>query len=101
MLIDRGLLGDEGVYVGNADKNFYIAVRQLLRNLDLIQIAGRVIVDGRPQLTAQIAHRGSGGDCGRIRPQLYQLLLDRRREVRPKALMLHDLFGDGLQVKVR
>ena len=49
MPINGALLRNEGVYVGNADENFDIAVRQSFRNFDLIQIAGSIIVNRRPQ----------------------------------------------------
>ena len=39
--------------------------------------------------------------CGRVCAQLRQLLLYCGREVRFKAIMLHHLFGDGLQVDMR
>src|ERR1700733_7353075 len=35
MLIDRALFGDERVHISNADQDLCVAVRQLLRNLDL------------------------------------------------------------------
>jgi hypothetical protein len=52
MLIDRSLPGDEGIYIGDADQNSDVAIRQSFRNLDLIQVAGGVVVDRGPQLIA-------------------------------------------------
>ena len=80
---------------------FDIAVRQSFRNFDLVEIARGVVIDGRPEQVAQIAHTSSGSDLRRMRAQICQLLLDRGGEVGFKSVLPHDFFRDGLQVEVR
>ena len=62
MLIDWSLFGDECIYVGDANQNLYVSVGQALDDFDLIEIAGGVIVDRRPEQASEVADVFSGRD---------------------------------------
>ena len=65
MLIDRGLLRNESIHVRDADHNFDVAIRKALGDLDLIEVARGIVVDGRPQQISQVADVASAAaTCG-------------------------------------
>ena len=71
-----------------------MAVRERLGDRELVEVAGVVVVDGRPEPIAQVAQvagRTSGSADGR------QFLPRGRREVRLQAALDHGLARDGGQ----
>ena len=101
MLVDRGLLRDEGINVGDADHDFHVAIGDAFGDLDLIEVARGVVVDGRPEQIAQIADVSVGRDLRRMGLQFGELLRNLGRKFWFEAVMLHDFFGGGLQVEMR
>ena len=61
MAIDHRARGDTRIHVGHADQHADAAVRQLLCPLDLVEIFGGVVVDGRPKQIAEVLNAGNGG----------------------------------------
>jgi len=45
MLIDGSLFRDEGIDVGDPNHDLHIAIRSGLSDLDLVQVAGGVVID--------------------------------------------------------
>ena len=60
MAVDRGISFYQRVDVCYGDEDFYRTTRQRLGNRELIEIKGIVVIDRRPEQTAQIANRGAG-----------------------------------------
>ena len=81
------------------DQDARLAVRKPLRHLDLIEIARRVVVDGRPEQVAQVTHCGAGGGR-RLAAKSIKLCGRVRRKVRVKPVLDHYLVGGALQVGV-
>ena len=100
-LVDGRIFLHKGVDIGDADHDLHVAVGQAFGDFNLIKITGSIVVDGRPQELAKVAHSSSGSDLRRMRPQLRQLRRHFRRKIRLKAVVDHDLFRGGLQVDVR
>ena len=70
MLIDGSEFGDEGVDVSDADEHSDVAIRLALCSFDLIEIAGSVVVDGRPEKVSQVADIFSSGNLRRMGAQI-------------------------------
>ena len=68
VLVDRRVLaGTNASTSAMPTEHARRAVRQPLGDLDLIEIARRVVVDRRPRQTAQVANAGAGRDRRRMR----------------------------------
>jgi hypothetical protein len=101
VLIDGSFFWYKSVDISDSHHDLDIAVGQAFGDFNLIKITGSIVVDGRPQELAKVAHSSSGSDLRRMRPQLRQLRRHFRRKIRLKAVVDHDLFRGGLQVDVR
>ena len=66
VVVNRGILYDQRVDVGDGDEDFHSTVCCLVRNRKLIEIAGIVVINRTPKQAPQIANRCAGRD-GRIR----------------------------------
>jgi len=95
MRIDRRSLWSFSVDIGHANRDSEIAPAQLLGVLDLIEIAGVVVVDRRPEHISEISQLRS-----RVRPlpDVLQLDTDRRIRVGIESLVDHRLPRDFAQV---
>ena len=82
MLIDGRIFGDKSVHVGDADHHFDVAIGQALGDFDLVEIFRGVVVDRRPQQTAQVANLVGRRQLRRMRPDVRQLLLRFGRKIR-------------------
>ena len=95
MGVDRGTLFHGGVDVGDGDENLHHTARHRLRNGELVEVAGIVVVDRGPEETAQVADRrawlGGGFRAG------LRLRQGRRREVRQQAMLDHCPTGNALE----
>jgi hypothetical protein len=58
--VDRGTFFYQRVDVGDGNEDFNRTARHGFSNRELIEIAGIVVIDRRPEQTAQIAHSGAG-----------------------------------------
>lgn len=100
VLVDRRQLGRERIYVGDADHDLDAAIGQPLGDLDLIEIARRVVIDRRPEQASEVAYIYIGGDFRRMVSERCELFRYSRRKLRLKAVLDHDFFRDGFQVAV-
>src|SRR5271169_1222233 len=98
MLIDRRAHGDVAIHIGDANPDSNAAIRAL-RDLDLIQVPGRIVIDRRPEERPQVAHIASRGRRRAV-CESSQLLLDRRWEIRIEAVVNHLLAGGERKIEV-
>ena len=96
MPVDRGVLLYQSVDIGDGDQDLHRATRRGFRYRQLIKISGVVVIDRRPEQTAQITNRGTGLRGG-LR-NLPGLVDDGRRKVRQQPMLEHCLMRDGLEV---
>ena len=92
------VLWDECIYVGDADHDLHVAVGEAFGNFDLIQVAGSVIIDGRPEQIPKVTDLACGTDLRGMSFQFGKLLRNLRRELRLETALLHDLLCGLLQV---
>ena len=92
MAVDRRVLPHQGVHVRDRHEDSDPPARERLGDRELVEVAGVVVVDGRPEPIAQVAHVAA-----RIRRPAdgRHFLLRRRREVRLQAALDHGLARDG------
>ena len=96
VLVDRRAIRHRRIHVGDRHEDGDRAVRQRLRDRELIEIARIVVVDRRPEMVAHVAH----GRRGLARRTVDRLRLGDRggRELRRQAVLHHGAAGDVLQV---
>ncbi len=99
MQVDWRAFRHKRIHIGDADQHPGRAVRQFFCVFNLVEIAGGVIVNGRPQKFTQILDV-SGRRLWRLAFDCSQLLRDRRRKFRLKAVFQHELFCGCLKVEV-
>ena len=98
--VNRRPLADERVHVGDGDLDPRRAVGQAFRDLELIEVARRLVVDGRPGQLAQVADALAGADGRRVRLQRGDLAQDLLREFGLEAMRAHGVGGGSLKVDV-
>ena len=93
--VDRRVLRDHGIDVGNRDQHFACAIGKPLAHRELVEVARVVVVDRAPQQVAQIAYGGT-----RIVRRLHGRRLVERclREVGEQPAVLHRVACDVLEV---
>ena len=92
MLVDRSLLGDEGIHIRDADHDLHIAIGSAFGDFNLIQIARSVVVDGGPEQVAKIANIAAAAIVADLL-SAGELVGDRRRKIGMEAVLLHDCFA--------
>ena len=95
VLVDRRILRHERVDVGDGDQHPRRAVGQPLGDLELIEIARRVVVDGRPEQTAQVADIGPDAVAERVAGNFSELSGDLGVEHQVEPAQPHQLLGRG------
>ena len=95
VLIDWSHFRYEGIDIGDPHHDFDIAIGCTLHDLNLIEVARGIVVDGGPQEVAHVA------DIARRRglqllPEIRELRGDRRRKIGLEPVLLHDFFGCSL-----
>jgi hypothetical protein len=94
--VDRRVLLDERVHVGDRDPQPRARAVEPLGDRELVEVAGVVVVDRAPGERAQVADAGAGG-VGRAADAV-ELGERVAREVGLEALLAHRAAGDRLQV---
>jgi hypothetical protein len=72
-----------------------MAIRDTLNDLNLIEIARGIVVDGGPEQVSHVADI-AGRRGLRELPEIRELRGDWRREIRLETILLHDFFGCSL-----
>jgi hypothetical protein len=91
MAVDRRPFSHQCVHVRDCHEDSEPPALERLGDRELVEVAGVVVVDGRPQLIAHVAH--VVGRTGRPADGR-QLLQHRRREVRLQVTLNHCLVRD-------
>lgn len=91
MNVDRRALRNADVDVRDADKYTNIAILQSLSPLDLIEIARRSVIDGRPQQMPQVLNIGAMRGLAAI-GDLPELCVNLARKRRFESIVEHRLM---------
>ena len=96
MRVDCAVAGHQGVDVSDAHQNADVAVWKLVGDLDLVEILRGVVVNRGPEQVAQVVDVSVRRRDRNVRLEGSDLLLNRRWEVRFKAVFDHDFASDRL-----
>ena len=96
VLVDGGVLANQGIHIGNGDQDAHRAIGQHLAGRELVEIARVVVVDGAPEQAGQVTHftamgLAEVGDGG-------ELVQRCRREFRLEAAFAHGAYRQGFQI---
>ncbi|KUG13633.1 hypothetical protein ASZ90_016346 [hydrocarbon metagenome] len=95
--VSPGILPDKAIDIGDGNTDLDLAVLSRFAVLDLVEVPGIGIIDGRPEQCPEIARlppaiaRVVSGHC-------LNLTQDRVRKPGGEAILLHGLVRDGSQV---
>ena len=88
-------------YIDVSDPYHHLRIAaEILGDLDLVEVLGRVVVNRGPGEIAQIANFVAGRELWRVRIQLVQLLLDFGRKLRLEPVLDHRLAREVPEINV-
>src|SRR5260370_29422080 len=92
---------NKGVYVGDANHHFDVAIRQALGDLDLVEVFGCVVVNRGPQQAAQITYLVGRRKLRRTRADVCQLVPGLSRKIPLETVPPPDLPRNCLKIERR
>src|SRR5262249_15686606 len=97
-LVDGRILRNERIDIGDGDEHLRGTGWQLVGDLELIEIARRVVIDRGPEQVAQIGRVRSGGRRFWCAVDAGELPGGRRGHVYREPVLAHDLPGGRGQI---